>query len=84
MSEPRIYHHLGERRLRDWMHIEIEDRDGSKHVTLVSRFHVGKRYPISWCYSENFTDEEILRDGKLAVLCSEKFGPDWYVGSIRI
>jgi hypothetical protein len=84
MSEPRIYHYLGKRQLRDWLHVEIEDRDESKYVTFVSRFHVGKRFPNSFSYSGKFTDEEILRDGALAQRCEGMFGPDWYVGSIRI
>jgi len=81
----RIYHHLGKNQLRDWLHVEIEeDEDGTKHVTFVSRWHVSKRFPISWSYGKDFTDEEILRDGNLAGKCTEMFGPDWWVGSIRI
>jgi hypothetical protein len=84
MSQPRVYHHIGQSQLRDWLHVEIDDRDESKNVTFVSRWHVGNRFSPTWCYSKNFTDEEILRDGKLAGFCRDHFGPDWYVGSIRI
>lgn len=84
MSAARVYHHLCGKPLRDWIHVEIEDHDDHKAVVFVSKFHVGNRFPISWSYSENFTDDEILRDTNLGAKCVNMFGRDVYVGSIHI
>lgn len=78
------YHHLGRMPLRDWIHVEIEDKDETKHVIFVSRLHIGKRFPVSWTYLKTMTDEEILGDEKLVENCVDKFGPYVFEGSIRI
>lgn len=84
----RVYHHLCGKQLRDWAHVEIDDEgegdQAHKSVTFVSRFHVGNRFPISWSYSKDFTDEEILRDTNLGAKCANMLGRDVYVGSIHI
>lgn len=78
------YYHLCGMPLRHWLHVEIEDDNEVKRVTFVSNRHVGNKFPVSWTYSQTFSDQEILSDEKLAELCKQKFGPDYYVGSIRI
>lgn len=84
MTEPRKYHSLGSKQLRDWIHVEIEDNGESKTVTFVSKFHVGNRFPNAYSYSADFTDHEILCDRQLTETCVRKFGPDVFVGSIHI
>ena len=81
----RTYHYLGNKQLRDWIHVEIEEEGDNKKVTFVSRFHVGNRFPISWAYdAKEFTDDEILRDPPLANKCVAMFGLDVFVGSISV
>lgn len=78
------YRHLGNSQLRDWAHVEIEERDGNKYVIMCSRMHMTKRIELSWCYGTSFSNEEILRDGNLHAKLSQTYGPDVWVGSIRI
>ena len=78
------YRNLGAHRLRDWAHVEIEERDDIKRVTMCSRMHINKRIELTWSYDTSFSNEEILQDGNLHAMLSKTYGPDVWVGSIRI
>lgn len=78
------YRNLGTHRLRDWAYVEIEERDDTKRVIMCSRMHINKRIELTWSYDTSFSIQKILQDGNLHAKLSQTFGPDVWVGSIRI
>lgn len=69
-----IYNHIGKHRLQDWYHVEIIERDGSKYVRFHSRIHKNMPTELTYCYSTDFADHEILRDHSLLTKFIEHFG----------
>lgn len=73
----RTYHHLGQHQLRaNWHSVRIETRAEAKHVVFTSTIHVRKEVEVTWCYSLEFTDAEILADTNLAAKFSQHYGKD--------
>lgn len=58
MSENVTVHQLRE----SWLTVRIEAKDGCKLVTIMSKIHVNKEFTLPHCYSEAWSDSEILRD----------------------
>ena len=48
--------------LPHWMHLTIEELEGSKRLTVHSRIHVNKSVVMNPEYSTDFTDREIVKD----------------------
>ena len=62
----RTYKKLDGKPLLDWYSIRITNvREDTKEVTFCSRIHVNKEVVLPTTYSDQFTDEQILRDGTL-------------------
>ena len=78
MSYPsRTYHHLGQHRLRaHWHSVRIETRAEGKHVIFTSTIHVREEVEVTWCYSLDWSDEQILNDTNLAAKFSQHYGKD--------
>lgn len=47
---------------KSWLTTVIEERDGSKHVTILSAVHVNKEYTMPHCYSLAWPDWKIMQD----------------------
>lgn len=60
--------------LQDWYQIEIDELDGSKHVTFHSRIHVKKANRCPFCWGISFTDAEILQDTDLGTWIYKSYG----------
>jgi hypothetical protein len=54
--------------LPDWIHLTITEYGDSKRLTVHSRIHVNKSVPMDPIYSNQFTDQEIIKDlsGKIS------------------
>lgn len=42
--------------------VEIENRLGTKYITIRSRLHIAKRFELPHCYADSYTTAEILHD----------------------
>lgn len=69
----KTFHTVGDKQLRSFYSISIEEKDGTRIVYFNSMIHVVKRTKIGPDYSHEFTDEEILRD--VLIYAVRKFGP---------
>ena len=70
----KFYHHLyykayepfGYRwqikKLPSWIKFSIEEKNDSKYLVVYSRLHKNKRVEMTPTYSDQFTDEEIIKD----------------------
>lgn len=56
------FHTIGNKRLRSFFSIDIEDEGGTRRVHFNSKVHANKRTKIGPDYSPEFTYDEILRD----------------------
>lgn len=45
-----------------WLTTVIEDKDGEKHVTILSSLHVTKSFTMPHSYGMSFTDWQIMLD----------------------
>lgn len=76
-----IYKFIGKYRLQDWYGVEITapDNEGSKHVLFHSRLHKNMPTKLTHCFSDAFTDLEILNDPSVMTKFIEHFGPDSFI-----
>ena len=66
-----MYHHVSGYQLPHYLSIEIEHTGNSKHVIVHSTIHVDKINRTGMEYSDEFTDHEILNDGRvLGYICN--------------
>ena len=68
------FHAIGDKLLRSFYSISIEETDDTRIVYFNSAIHVNKRTKIGPDYSREFTCEEILRD--VLPYAMEMFGPE--------
>ena len=54
--------------------LKIETIDGSKHVTVLAPFYKRKEWDISFSWSTQFSDYEILKDRDLVTYLISAFG----------
>lgn len=89
LQPPRTYDHLAGRRLQRWYRIRIEDRltsqpvssqrselFKSKFVIACSTIHVNKELELPTCFSDSFTDAEILNDPLVYGQFTDRYGSD--------
>ena len=66
-----MYHHVSGYQLPHYLSIEIEHTGNSKNVIVHSTIHVNKVNRTNMSYSDEFTDAEILDDGRvLGYICN--------------
>lgn len=73
-----IYKRLGKHTLLDWYGVEITapDAEGSKHVLFHSSIHKNMPVKLTFCFSDRFTDSEILNDHSVMTKFIAHFGVD--------
>lgn len=69
----KTVHAIGNKQLRSFYSISIEEKDDTRTVYFNSTIHVNKRTKVGPDYSREFTYEEILRD--VLPYAMRKFGP---------
>lgn len=64
MMSTNTYSRLGKFRLMDWHTVKIthDPNTESKHVTFTSTIHVNRESTLTYCFSDTFTDSQILND----------------------
>ena len=60
-----MHHHVSKYALPSYLTIEIEHKGNSKFVIIHSFIHVNKINRTGMEYSDEFTDHEILNDGRV-------------------
>lgn len=70
------YNVLNNRPLWDWYSIRIEEIGGSKHVFFQSRIHLNKELHVSFQFSTEFSDWEILNDRDLITWVFNRYGSE--------
>ena len=69
-----MYHHVSKYELPHYLSIEIEHTGNSKHVIVHSTIHVAKINKTGMEYSDEFTDDEILNDGRVLGYICDVYG----------
>lgn len=72
--DSKTYNTLAGRELWDWYAIRIEIIDDSKHVYFLSRIHVNKEVQVSFTFSTDFSDAQILNDNDLYTWIVNHYG----------
>lgn len=68
------YRSIRNLQLPGYLSIEIREENGSKHVYVHSKIHVNKERKISYSYSTDFTNEQILNDPQLFQTIANMYG----------
>ena len=69
-----MYHHVSKYALPHYLSIEIEHKGNSKFVIVHSTIHVAKVNKTGMEYSGEFTDDEILNDGRVLKYICDVYG----------
>ena len=69
-----MYHHVSKYALPSYLTIEIEHKGNSKFVIIHSFIHVNKINRTNMQYSDEFTDDEILNDGRVLGYICDVYG----------
>ena len=69
-----FYKSLDGRPLKSYLQVEIREENGSKHVIFHSTIHVNKQRKLTFCFSKDFTDAEILKDYSVIKKAWELYG----------
>ena len=70
----RLYHHISKYALPHYLSIEIEQKDNTKLVVIHSTIHENKTNRTHLMYSDDFTDDEILNDGRVLEYICDVYG----------
>jgi isocitrate lyase len=75
------YKTLGNHTLQPWYSVEITepDAENAKHVLFHSSIHKNMPVKLTFCFSGDFTDYEILNDHSVMTKFIEHFGVDSFV-----
>ena len=68
------YQSLGGQSLKHYLSIKIDRSGRSVRVFVLSDFHVNKENEVSFTFSKEFTDYEILFDKQLARWVESRYG----------
>ena len=69
-----MYHHVSKYALPHYLSIEIEHKGNSKFVVVHSTIHAAKVNKTGMEYSDKFTDDEILNDGRVLKYICDVYG----------
>lgn len=69
----RKYDHLWRKKLPPWYSVEIEEYEDRKEVLFHSRIHKNMPVRLTFCFSTEFTDNQILNDSGVIVKFADHF-----------